>query len=220
MARGFAAVVAVRGFAAAVAVRGLTTAVVVRGFSRADRSSDHPVTPSSSAAAVVSLIVAMVMFQAGASIAKHLIPLVGAPGTTALRLGISALTMALIQRPWRQIPSRSALPVVVAFGLSLGTMNFVFYMALRTIPLGIAVGLEFLGPLAVALASSRHRLDIVWIALAAIGLFLLLPVTRASAHLDPVGVVFALGAGASWQCTSCLDSAPAAHTVRARRPGE
>ena len=153
---------------------------------------------TSPAAAVISLIVAMVSFQAGASIAKQLIPIVGAPGTTALRLGISALTMCLIQRPWRQVPSRAAWPVVLLYGLSLGTMNFVFYMALRTIPLGIAVGLEFAGPLALALASSHHRLDIVWIALAAIGLLLLLPISPASAHLDPVGVVFALAAGACW----------------------
>jgi inner membrane transporter RhtA len=90
------------------------------------------------------------------------------------------------------------LPVVIVYGLSLGTMNFVFYMALRTIPLGIAVGLEFLGPLALALASSRHRLDIVWILLAAIGLLLLLPIAPASAHLDPAGVLFALAAGACW----------------------
>jgi inner membrane transporter RhtA len=147
---------------------------------------------------VISLVVAMVSFQAGASIAKHLIPLVGAPGTTALRLGISAMTMALVQRPWRHLPSRRALPVVLVYGLSLGTMNFVFYMSLRTIPLGIAVGLEFLGPLALALANSRHRLDIVWILLAAGGLVLLLPISPASAHLDPVGVLFALAAGACW----------------------
>jgi inner membrane transporter RhtA len=152
----------------------------------------------SSAAAVISLLVAMVSFQAGASIAKTLIPLIGAPGTTALRLGISAITMALLQRPWRNVPSRGALPVVLVYGLSLGTMNFVFYMSLRTIPLGIAVGLEFIGPLTLALASSRHRLDVVWIALAAIGLLLLLPIAPANSHLDPAGVLFALGAGGCW----------------------
>jgi inner membrane transporter RhtA len=166
-----------------------------------DRRYDRVVVPSSAtspAGAVIALLVAMVSFQAGASIAKQLIPLVGAPGTTALRLGISALTMCLIQRPWRSVPSRAALPVVLVYGLSLGTMNFVFYMALRTIPLGVAVGLEFAGPLVVALANSRHRLDVVWVALAAIGLLLLLPIAPASAHLDPVGVLFALAAGACW----------------------
>jgi inner membrane transporter RhtA len=140
----------------------------------------------------------MLSFQAGASIAKQLIPVIGAPGTTALRLGLSAVMVAILQRPWRHVPTRTALPVVLAYGLSLGTMNFIFYMAIRTIPLGIAVALEFTGPLAVALAHSRRRLDFVWIALAVAGLALLLPITRTSAHLDPVGVLCALGAGVCW----------------------
>src|SRR5215210_4935526 len=117
-------------------------------------------------------------FQAGSSIAKQLIPAIGAPGTTALRLGLSALLVCLVQRPWRAMPTRSSAPVILAYGLALGTMNFVFYMALKSIPLGIAVALEFTGPLAVALAGSRRRIDFVWIALAAGGLLLLLPLER------------------------------------------
>ena len=109
-------------------------------------------------AALVSLVVAMLSFQVGASVAKQLIPLVGAPATTALRLGISALVLIVLRRPWRTWPPRHSVPVLVAYGLSLGTMNFVFYQSLRTIPLGIAVGLEFTGPLTVALlASPRER---------------------------------------------------------------
>jgi inner membrane transporter RhtA len=77
-------------------------------------------------------------------------------------------------------------------------MNFVFYNSLRTIPLGIAVGLEFTGPLAVALLGSRRRLDFLWLALAVIGLLFLLPIAGNSASLDPVGVAFALAAGACW----------------------
>ena len=133
---------------------------------------------TSTAAAVVSLLVAMASFQAGASIAKQLIPAIGAPATTALRLGLSALIVCILQRPWRSLPSRSALGVILVYGLALGTMNFVFYMALRTIPLGIAVALEFTGPLAVALAGSRRRTDFLWIALAVLGLLFLLPLSR------------------------------------------
>jgi inner membrane transporter RhtA len=158
-------------------------------------SSDSPV------AAIVSLLVAMVSFQAGASIAKQLIPVIGAPGTTALRLGLSAAIVCLIQRPWRAMPTRSSVLVVLVYGLALGTMNFVFYMALKTIPLGIAVALEFTGPLAVALASSRRRTDFVWIALAAAGLLLLLPIEvvgPTATALDPAGVLFALAAGLCW----------------------
>jgi inner membrane transporter RhtA len=152
----------------------------------------------STLAAVVSLVVAMVSFQAGASIAKQLIPAIGAPGTTALRLGLSALIVFILQRPWRSLPSRASIGVILVYGLALGTMNFVFYMALRTIPLGIAVALEFTGPLAVALAGSRRRTDFLWIALAVLGLLFLLPISRTERSLDPVGVAFALAAGVCW----------------------
>ncbi len=140
----------------------------------------------------------MCSFQAGASIAKHLIPEIGAPGTTALRLGLSALLVGLLRRPWRTPPTRRQLPALLGYGIALGTMNFVFYLALRTIPLGIAVALEFIGPLAVALFSSGRRADLVWIALAAAGLVSLLPLSATGASLDPRGVGFALMAGACW----------------------
>jgi inner membrane transporter RhtA len=103
----------------------------------------------------------MVPFQIGATFAKQLIPTIGAAGTTALRLGLSALLLVVLQRPWRTIPSRSAWPVVLAYGVSLGAMNAVFYLAPRSIPLGIAVAIEFIGPIAVAVLASRRRLDYV-----------------------------------------------------------
>jgi inner membrane transporter RhtA len=123
---------------------------------------------------------------------------IGAPGTTALRLGLSALIVIVLQRPWRSVPSRAAWPGVLAYGLSLGAMNSVFYLALRTIPLGIAVALEFTGPLAVAVFASRRRVDYLWVALAAVGLSLLLPITNTGATLDAAGVSFALAAGVFW----------------------
>ena len=140
----------------------------------------------------------MVSFQVGATLAKQLIPSLGAPGTTALRLGVSALIVIVLQRPWRSVPSRSAWPVVLAYGVSLGAMNSVFYLALRTIPLGIAVAIEFIGPLAVAVIASRRRLDYLWVALAALGLSILLPITNAGAAVDRTGVLFALAAGVGW----------------------
>ena len=140
----------------------------------------------------------MVSFQVGASFAKQLIPVVGAPGTTALRLGLSALLVLVLQRPWRSMPSREAWPLLLAYGLSLGAMNFVFYLALRTLPLGIAVAIEFIGPLGVAVAASRRRLDYLWVALAALGLVMLLPISPTGRHVDPVGVGWALAAGAGW----------------------
>jgi inner membrane transporter RhtA len=161
--------------------------------------SDRPSAAShSTSAAVGSAVVAMISFQVGATFAKQLIPAIGAPGTAALRLGLSALIVVILQRPWRVIPSRTAWPVVLAYGVSLGAMNSVFYLALRTIPLGVAVALEFTGPLAVAVLASRRRLDYLWVVLAAAGLLLLLPITSASAALDPAGVAYALAAGVGW----------------------
>jgi inner membrane transporter RhtA len=149
-------------------------------------------------AAVVSATVAMLSFQIGATFAKQLIPTIGAPGTTALRLGLSAVLLLAVQRPWRTVPSGSAWPVVLAYGVSLGAMNAVFYLALRTIPLGIAVAIEFMGPLAVAVLASRRRLDYLWVVLAAAGLALLLPLTGSATALDPAGVLYALAAGVGW----------------------
>jgi inner membrane transporter RhtA len=148
--------------------------------------------------AVASAAVAMVSFQIGASVAKQLIPLIGAPGTAALRLGLSAILVIVLQRAWRTIPARKAWPVILAYGLSLGAMNFVFYFALRSIPLGIAVAIEFIGPLGVAVFASRRRVDYLWVALAALGLLLLLPIRTTADRLDPVGVLCALGAGLGW----------------------
>jgi inner membrane transporter RhtA len=149
-------------------------------------------------AAVLSATIAMVSFQIGATFAKQLIPAVGAPGTTALRLGLSALVLVAVQRPWRSMPSRSAWPVLLAYGVSLGAMNSVFYLALGRIPLGIAVAIEFVGPLSVAVLASRRRLDYLWVGLAVIGLSLLLPITHSGAALDPIGMLCALAAGVGW----------------------
>jgi inner membrane transporter RhtA len=154
--------------------------------------------PQPKTAAVISAAVAMLSFQIGATFAKQLIPVIGAPGTTALRLGLSALLLLVLQRPWRTVPSRSAWPVVLAYGVSLGAMNWVFYLALRSIPLGVAVAIEFVGPLSVAILASRRRVDYLWVALAAVGLALLLPITPSGAALDPGGVMYAFGAGIGW----------------------
>ncbi|RRV05785.1 threonine/homoserine exporter RhtA [Pseudomonas sp. v388] len=144
------------------------------------------------------LMIAMASIQTGASLAKSLFPLVGAQGTTTLRLVFASLIMLVILRPWRARLTARSLRTVVIYGIALGGMNFLFYMSLRTVPLGIAVALEFTGPLAVALAASRKAIDFVWVILAAIGLFLLIPAGASSASLDPVGVGYALGAGVCW----------------------
>jgi inner membrane transporter RhtA len=133
----------------------------------------------------------------GTSFAKKLFPLVGAEGTSALRVGFSALVLLLFWRPWRWPLSRRDAGFVIRYGLTLGVMNLLFYMALRTIPFGLAVAIEFSGPLAVAMLSSRRPMDFVWLASAIAGLAMLLPLGQQST-LDPTGVMFALGAAVCW----------------------
>ena len=134
----------------------------------------------------------------GTSLAKHLFPVIGAPATTLLRVGFAAILMLAVQRPWRSWPAPRALGLVLAYGVVLGAMNLSFYLALRTIPFGIAVAIEFTGPLAVALLSSRRALDFLWIGFAVAGLALLVPRDSLDAALDPAGVGFSLVAALCW----------------------
>ena len=134
----------------------------------------------------------------GTSFAKQLFPQVGSLGTTALRVGFSALLLLALWRPWRGPLSRVDAVSVVKYGIALGLMNLLFYMSLRTIPFGLAVAIEFSGPLAVAMAYSRKPIDFVWLALAVLGLALLLPLGHSAASLDIEGVMFALAAAVCW----------------------
>ena len=147
---------------------------------------------------IAVLMVAMVCFQIGASLAKGLFPLVGAVGATALRTGIAALVLSVVWRPWRLRFTRREARAVIIYGIALGCMNLSFYSALDTIPLGIAVAIEFTGPLAVAVAASRRTIDFVWIALAAGGLLALLPLGHDTRPLATQGVALALIAGVCW----------------------
>lgn len=147
---------------------------------------------------VLLLLIAMTSIQGGAALAKSLFPMVGAPGITALRLGLGTLILCAIFKPWRLRFSRKQLVPLVLYGLALGGMNYTFYLALRTVPLGIAVALEFVGPLTLALAGSRKPLDFVWVVLALAGLWFLLPLNQSISGVDPTGALFALLAGVCW----------------------
>ena len=147
----------------------------------------------------LAILGAVTFLGIGTSWAKHvLFPLVGAQGTTAVRVGFSALLLLLFYRPWRRQLSWADARTVALYGLALGAMNLCFYMALRTIPFGIAVAIEFAGPLTVALLSSRRAIDFLWVALAAAGLGLLLPVVPSAEALDPVGLAYAIAAAVCW----------------------
>lgn len=147
---------------------------------------------------VVLLLIAMASIQSGASLAKTLFPLVGAPGVTALRLLLGTLILVAVFKPWRLRFGREQRLPLLFYGLALGGMNYFFYLSLRTVPLGIAVALEFTGPLAVALFSSRRPVDLIWVVLAILGLWLLLPLGQGMESIDPVGAAWALAAGACW----------------------
>src|SRR6516225_6935048 len=99
---------------------------------------------------VLLLLVAMGSIQLGASFAKTLFPMVGAAGAVALRTALATLMLAIVLRPWRARFTAASWPALAIYGVSLGVMNFLYYLALRTVPLGITVALEFTGPLAVA----------------------------------------------------------------------
>ena len=153
---------------------------------------------------VAALLGSLITLCAGTSLAKGLFPHVGAEGTTTYRLIFSTLLLMAFWRPWRRQWTWNEAPVLILFGAILGFMNLLFYNAIKTIPFGVAIAIEFTGPLAVALWSSKKPLDFVWIVLAVIGLGLILPLVQymgadVNAHaLDPIGIACALGAGFCW----------------------
>lgn len=144
------------------------------------------------------LLVAMLSLQSGASLAKSLFSAAGATGITALRLGLGTLLLCIIFKPWHLRFNRAQRKPLLMYGLALGCMNYLFYLSIRTVPLGVAVGLEFLGPLTLALAGARRPLDFLWAVLAIIGLWFLLPIREGISHIDPSGALLAIGAGACW----------------------
>ena len=142
------------------------------------------------------VVAAAVSPQIGAVIAVSLFEELGPAGTAFLRLAIAALILWAIWRP--RVAGRPAadLRLAAAFGVAMGLMNWSFYEAIARIPLAVAVTIEFAGPLTVAVIGSRRLLDGLWVALAAVGIVLL--VGPGGGSLDPVGVGFALVTAACW----------------------
>ncbi len=134
--------------------------------------------------------------QFGAALAKGLFDEIGPGGTVFLRMAFAAVVLLLVWRPSARGHSRRALWLAFWLGLVLAGMNLAFYASLDRIPLGVAVTLEFVGPLGVAVAGSRGALDVLWVGLAGLGILLLSDF--GSADLDSLGVVLALVAGGFW----------------------
>jgi inner membrane transporter RhtA len=141
------------------------------------------------------VIVGIASTQTGGAIAKTLFDELGPAATAFLRVALAAVLLALIWRPRLRGHRRRDLGIAAAFGLALCAMNLSFYEAIDRIPLGVAVTIEFAGPLGVAIALSRRAVDAVWVLLAVAGILLL---ARGGGHIDSQGVVLALLAGAFW----------------------
>ncbi|WP_026425903.1 EamA family transporter [Actinokineospora inagensis] len=157
----------------------------------------------------VQVLVAIVSVQVGAALAKQLFAAAGPTGAVTLRLGLGAVVFVLLWRPSVRA-NWHAWPVILGYGLVLGTMNLCFYLALQRIPLGVAVTVEFLGPLAIALIGSRRWLDGLWALLAAAGVALL---ANTGGAVSPVGLLFALAAGGCWAGYILLGAALGSRTA-------
>jgi inner membrane transporter RhtA len=157
----------------------------------------QPPPPAGRQSAAIGLVFAAIASaQFGSALAATLFDDVGTGGTVLLRLVFSAAILLAVWRPEVRGRPRSDLGLAVIFGLVVAAMNTFFYLSIDRIPLGIAVTLEFIGPLSVAVATSRRRVDLVWVALAAAGIALLSGGDVGG--LDPLGIAFALIAGALW----------------------
>ena len=144
------------------------------------------------------MVGAMLSFQLGAAVATGLFAQVGVPATAFLKNAVGGLLLVAIARPNLRRPP-AELMWLLAFGVELALMNVAFYAAIQRIPLGVAVTVEFLGPLSVALLHSRRLRDVLWVILAAAGIAIFAGLPT-SGGIDAAGLLFAVLAGAGWAC--------------------
>lgn len=146
---------------------------------------------------ILMVIIAIISVQTGASLAKQLFAQLHPAGVATLRLCFASVMLICLFKPWKvTLRPRDILPLCY-YGFAMGGMNLLIYLSLQYIPLGIAVALEFIGPLGVAIIMSRKALDFIWITMAILGIALLLPSENTS-QLQWQGIIYALGAGLCW----------------------
>lgn len=146
--------------------------------------------------AIPSVLLSIISVQGGAAIAKGIFPVLGPAVTSSLRIVLSAIILIIFNRPNLKEVTKAQWKAVSLYGLTLGAMNIIFYLAISRIPLGLGVTLEFIGPLVLALTGAKRALDFLWVILAALGIVLIAPWSNNG--LDIIGVLLALLAGAFW----------------------
>ena len=144
----------------------------------------------------VMLLLAIISIQMGSVLAVQLFPALGPIGTVFLRVGFAAALLAVAVRPAIVHAARHHAALILLFGFVIAAMNLSFFLAIARIPLGIAASIEFLGPITVAVLTTRRPVDFLWVALAVIGIGMLTP--DIGAELDPLGILFAGFAAGSW----------------------
>ena len=147
---------------------------------------------------VAMLLVSITSTQLGSASARFLFASVGPEAAVALRLVAATLILFAVLRPWKHMPRGKEWKNVVVYGLAMAFMNGCFYQAIARLPLGIAVAVEFSGPLLVAVCSSRRWADFAGMAMAVAGMILILPESGMEGGIDLAGLLFALGAAAGW----------------------
>jgi inner membrane transporter RhtA len=148
--------------------------------------------------ALILLFIAMISMQSSGSLAKMLFQDFPVLTVSAMRLLLGSLILAVIFRIWKTPFKHIQWQSIIGYGVALAGMNALFYLSIERLPLGIAVSFEFIGPLGVALYHARQKFDFIWVGLAILGLILLFPFKEAEHALDPLGIFFALSAGACW----------------------
>ena len=148
--------------------------------------------------AVIAVLISMISITAGASIAKSMFSTLSRENVTVFRLIVSSIILFFGLKAWEVRFEIKGGLIVLAYGASVAGMNLFFYLAIKTVPVGIALAIELTGPLCVAAFYSQNRSDYVWVLLAAIGIYLLLPLSSQTSELDVMGLVYALVAAFFW----------------------
>jgi inner membrane transporter RhtA len=147
---------------------------------------------------ILAIVLAMISITVGASFAKSMFSYIKPESVTFLRLTLSAVILFFALRVWEAKLTKKNIGSVCLYGCTIAGMNLFFYMSIKTIPIGVALAIELIGPLFVSIVFSQKRSDLIWAALAALGIYLLIPISTSASELDPIGIAYAGIAATFW----------------------